>query len=322
MDAVLHPHLRLLDPRRDLDAAADLIDLCFGSQIDYDGREYLRIVRNAHRDPLMVRWVRGCNETVSSPMFGYVWEENGLVVGNISLIPFFTSQGCYYLIANVAVHPNYRRRGIARQLTQTGIRHIHEHGVDAAWLQVRTDAPGAHELYLSLGFKERARRNTWSSVILPDAAPQPTAGMLKITQRRRADWPQQEAWLRQTYPPEFTWNQPVPFDRLRPSLLGWLAGLFEERPLANWAARQDGRLLGLLSWEMGRHSDQLYLAVGETERAQAIRALLNAAHRRLNPLRPLTLNFPAGESETSFYESGFTLEHTLVWMEINFTHKA
>ncbi len=322
MDSLLHPNLRQLDPRRDLQAAADLIDLCFGKQIDFDGREYLRIVRNAHRDPLMVRWVRGCNETVSSPMFGYVWEQDGQVVGNISLIPFRVGSGWYYLIANVAVHPDYRRRGIARHLTQTALRHIREHGVDAAWLQVRTDAPNAHALYVSLGFQERLRRNTWNAVAFPTETLPLPSGAVKVTPRRRADWDVQEAWLRQIYPPEVTWNQPVPFERIRPSLLGWLTDWFEERPVVHWAARRENRLLGTLSWEMGRFTDQLYLAVGQEQREETIRALLNGARRRLDPLRPVSLNFSAGDCENAFYQSGFTLDCTLIWMEINFSRKA
>lgn len=319
MDYEFHPHLRRLDPHRDLQAAADLIDLCFGSQIDFDGREYLRIVREAAHNPMLVHWVRGCNETVSSPMFGYIWEEEGRLVGNTSLIPFFTPRGWIYLIANVAVHPDYRHRGIARQLTQAALRHIREQSVDAAWLQVRTDAPEAYHLYQNLGFQERARRITWNSIILPvDAHTAPT-GTIQITSRRRTDWALQETWLQQTYPSEITWNQPLPVERIRPKFSNWLINLFEAQPMIHWAARSSQELLGVLTWEAGRLTNQLYLAPGKKDRAQTIATLLQTARRSLDPLRPLVLNFPAGDCEEVFYNCGFIPDCTLIWMEINFS---
>ena len=65
----------------------------------------------------------------------------GRIVGNLSLIPFVRRGHVVYLIANVAVHPDYRRRGIARQLTQTALDYLRQRGVSSAWLQVRDDNP-------------------------------------------------------------------------------------------------------------------------------------------------------------------------------------
>src|SRR5512146_712390 len=81
--------IRPVDPRRDLNAIADLIELCFADQMDDDGRDYLRHIRRAAREPNLQRWMPGANERVSSPLFGYVWEETGQVIGNLTLIPFY-----------------------------------------------------------------------------------------------------------------------------------------------------------------------------------------------------------------------------------------
>ena len=40
-----NPHLRPLDPRKDLNGVADLIDICFDFHMDEDGREYVRQIR-------------------------------------------------------------------------------------------------------------------------------------------------------------------------------------------------------------------------------------------------------------------------------------
>ena len=61
------------------------------------------------------------------------------------------------LIANVATHPDHRRKGIARTLTEQVMQHARQRGVDALWLHVRADNPGAVQMYSDLGFVERAQ---------------------------------------------------------------------------------------------------------------------------------------------------------------------
>ncbi len=59
-----------------------------------------------------------------------------------------------YLIANVAVRPEYRKRGIGRALTLAAMQHAKLHHADETWLHVRDDNPGAIGLYRSLGFED------------------------------------------------------------------------------------------------------------------------------------------------------------------------
>src|SRR5664280_1959211 len=106
------PNIRLLDIQRDLPAVADLIEVCFSNTLDPDGRDYIRFIRQAAKDAFLRRSISGCNERLSSPLAGYVWEENGVVAGNLTLIPFYYLGEWQYLIANVAVLPQYRGRGI------------------------------------------------------------------------------------------------------------------------------------------------------------------------------------------------------------------
>ena len=44
-------------------------------------------------------------EIASLPLTGYVWEQDGRIVGNASLIPFRDNGKRIFLIANVATHP-------------------------------------------------------------------------------------------------------------------------------------------------------------------------------------------------------------------------
>jgi len=61
-------------------------------------------------------------------------------------------------ILNLAVHPEYRRRGIARRLLAEGLAQARTLGAELAWLEVRPSNLAARALYKSLGFKEVGRR--------------------------------------------------------------------------------------------------------------------------------------------------------------------
>lgn len=57
---------------------------------------------------------------------GFVWEENGQIIGNLSLIPSTKGGRRVVVIANVAVHPDHRRRGIAHELTQRALQTLRQ----------------------------------------------------------------------------------------------------------------------------------------------------------------------------------------------------
>ena len=121
-----HPNLRPLSIMRDLPAVADLIELCFSGTMDSEGKRYVQEMRRAGRDNSFIKWANRATETTSLPLTGYIWEENGDIIGNASLVPFRHNKQRIYLIANVAVHPSHRRKGIARALTERALQHAHE----------------------------------------------------------------------------------------------------------------------------------------------------------------------------------------------------
>lgn len=61
-------------------------------------------------------------------------------------------------ILNLAVHPRWRRRGVARLLLTTGLEQARERGARTAWLEVRPSNLPALALYESLGFVPVGRR--------------------------------------------------------------------------------------------------------------------------------------------------------------------
>ena len=144
------PQLRPLNIVRDLPGVADLVEKCFADTMDAEGRNYIQQMRRAGQDNAFLRWASTAVDTVSMPLSGYIWEENGEIIGNVSLIPYRHDRKKYYLIANVAVRPEDRRRGIGRALTVAAMQHARQRRSDEIWLHVRDDNPGAIELYRSL----------------------------------------------------------------------------------------------------------------------------------------------------------------------------
>lgn len=317
--AVNSTHLRPVDARRDLPEIADLIEMCFASTMDADGREYIRQIRQ------MALEMRGLGLPLSSvrrhsvPIQGYVWLENNHIIGNLTLIPYFKSGKVVYMIANVAVHPDFRRRGIARQLTRQGMNHAREHGAAATWLQVREENVAAAELYRSLGFIERARRTSWTFDPSGQLAPTP---LPQVTIRRRtsADWYYQRRWLMEIYPAEVNWNLPFNVDRLQPGFwrefMRWMNG--EQMEL--WSAWLDNRFLGAAAWEPGNIvTDVIWLATNPLNEDLAAQALLSHARHILPLHRPVTVNFPTGFAVKGIQAAGFCAHNALIWMEAPFS---
>lgn len=61
-------------------------------------------------------------------------------------------------IATLAVHPEFRRKGIARRLLQTALNDIYNEGARRAFLEVRAGNLAALQMYGTLGFEVVGRR--------------------------------------------------------------------------------------------------------------------------------------------------------------------
>ncbi len=301
--------VRPLDIHRDLAAVADLIKLAFGERLDAEGHSLIRHMRQAARDRAFLRWAARQGEVRGMPLSGYVWEEEGRIVGHVSLIPMGTRRRPVYLIANVAVHPARRRRGIARTLVQRALEHAQVRQVREVWLQVDTDNYGAIALYEQLGFRILFRRRLWRWVGLP-APPRPPG--LRLTRLRFSDAPQHATWLQQAYPARIAWFYPLALpEALAPTVGGTLRRWLTKTLVRQVAVRQDERLVLALARLRTRSAyDALYLAAPNPP---SIEALALAAWT-LNHLatRPVLLEYPA--QEDGFERAGFALHRDLIWM--------
>ena len=320
-------HMRPLNILRDLPRVADLIELCFASSMDSEGHTYVQQMRSASHDESFMRWASNAIESASMPLSGFVWEQDGRIVGNASLVPFRYKGKRIYLIANVATHPDYRRKGIARALTEQTMQHARQRGADDIWLHVREDNPGAVQMYQDLGFVERAQRTTWriknatpvenlspalyASPGLPVPFRVPT-----VTKRYSRYWPQQLAWLNQLHPDELNWYRHINWNSLKPGLWNWLYRTFVEFDLRQWAVQKDGYLQGVVVWIPTLRSTPLWLACDWQADTESITVLLQQAHRDLGYRRSLVVEHPAGLQEKAFRAAGFDISRTLIWMQV------
>lgn len=308
-----HPHMRAMNMFRDLPAVADLIELCFADTIDNDGQRYIADMRRASRDDGFLKWASHMTESASLPLTGFVWEEDGRIVGNASLIPFRERGRRIYLIANIATHPSHRRRGIARILTRRAMKYGWDKKASALWLHVRDDNPGAIHLYEELGFREIARRTTW--IAKPDPQLSKPVSDIQVVQRHPRFWFQQQDWLRRLHPDVLGWYGSLNINSLRPGLMNWLYLLFVDVNIRQWAAVRGDQLLATLSWvPRGGRAESLVAATGKGSEPEALTRLLIHARRALTGQSRLSLEYPAGEMTEAFLAAGFAERRTLLWM--------
>ncbi len=312
-----HPNIRRFDVFRDLNAVADLIELCFSGTLDADGNRYIRQMRKSAKNPQLTRWASNVGDWDRSPLAGFVWEEHGRVVGNLSMVRAREKSRKSYLIANVAVHPDFRRQGIARALTDAAIKRARQRNAGAIWLHAREDNPAATHLYGSIGFAEQTRRTTWRVGPGTRQTPAAPAGV-RVRARRGQHWERQRDWFNHLHPPQIAWYLPLDMKAMRPGLVGAIYRLASGKASPkHWVAERDGLLLGALSWQRTyTYADKLWLATPKQHEDAAALALAAHARRHTPKTRSLDLEYPVGRAAEAFRMAGFRLHQTLLWMEM------
>jgi ribosomal protein S18 acetylase RimI-like enzyme len=140
--------LRPIDSMRDLVGVTTLIERAFADDMDDGSRSHMREMRWLG---MTFGWLDWFVPSGQGLMPGYVWQEDGQIVGNVT-VRKLSAFGHGWMIGNVAVAPEWRGRGIARQMMEASIELVrHNHGGWIA-LQVRTDNDIARKLYQALDF--------------------------------------------------------------------------------------------------------------------------------------------------------------------------
>ena len=311
--------IRPFDVRSDLLSVSDLVELCFADRLTPDGEALLRKMRSSARNQRFQEWAYHMAGRVSMPFTGYVWEERGEIVGNLSLIPYHIGKKQYYMIANVAVHPEYQRKGIARSLVQVALDFLLPRRLDGIWLQVDEGNQAAVDLYLRKGFKEISRRTTW--ILKPRDINREflnwhVPGFL-VRDHKAKYWIQQRKWLEKNYPLEVRWHLPLRPEYLRGGLPGTISRLLLVEPkIKQWAVTAGGELIGVVSWQSSKtHADWIWIASSAETEGVLLDAFLPHWLNSPGLKRSLRLNFPKRKTNLSLETHWFKPARTLIWMK-------
>lgn len=152
-ERTLEQGIRPFDISRDLRPVAELIATAFASELDDRGNSALREMRMmSHFGGFLGLMNRSTGE-LNDMLSGFVWMEEGKVVGNVT-VQRADKFGSRWQIANVAVAPAYRGRGISRRLMEAAVDHATQCGGQWVVLQVYARNEVARHLYAAIGFED------------------------------------------------------------------------------------------------------------------------------------------------------------------------
>jgi ribosomal protein S18 acetylase RimI-like enzyme len=312
--------LRPFDPLRDLRPMVELIELSFGEDLDPQSREMLNEMRALSYVGGPLLWLLSKTSPTLKDLFsGYVWVEEGRVVGNITVHRRYRGKRGWF-ISNLAVHTDYRRQGIADRLMREGTELARRRHARRISLEVRTGNLAAQKLYKKLGFtkvdsvtKMRLEKIVGVSPVAPRE--------YGIRLVKPEDWRK----VHQLAEDAFSWQAkeitPVKEEDYRKGfaqrLLMTIGNVLRGRREYRWAAERDDRFLALLTLRTGGafYSHSLAMMVDPDHRGMVEEMLLTAALATLNPYptRPLlaTIHPSYQEAVDIFKEYGFISEETL-----------
>lgn len=309
------------DPGRHMRQVADLVGQVFADELDARGRSALRDMAFAGRlSPYLGGLIS--QALFSDYVSGYVWTENGHVIGNVSLQPV-DQGGLRWRISNVAVAPEHRGRGIAKALMAETLHEVARHGGSWALLQVRADNPVAHQLYLGLGFTDVCREGVWRLPMRPNPLPplDPAVPLEPLRTLTGAEW-----WelARAARPPLAQWAEPLDAGRYRlgPAKVAgeWLARWAGFCRVERWAAWQGQQLMGVVESvaNLAGSTDTLRFAVLPAARGILEHSLvLRGLHSLAGPSwRPVLVEHSGDHSEgvAALGAAGFRIQRDLVTM--------
>ena len=125
------------------------MEVAFSRELQGNSRYIMRDLRAMHTLRPLMWLVSQIAPSTYAFLDGFVWEEDGRVVGNLSLSQLPHGD---WIVSNVAVLPAFRRRGIARALMRAAIERVREHRGRQILLQVHEQNAAAIALYESLAF--------------------------------------------------------------------------------------------------------------------------------------------------------------------------
>ena len=141
--------MRAWDFKKDQENVIKLLDIVFEKELESKGLN-VKVVFDEFKAILPLMKLLGIfSKNFKHTLDGFVFEnKEGEIVASVNI----SYSLFYWEIAMVATNPDYRRRGLARQLVTASINHAKELGAKLIVLEVLDINEPAYKLYRSLGF--------------------------------------------------------------------------------------------------------------------------------------------------------------------------
>lgn len=310
--------LRPVDMGRDVPQIVELLRMVFGDALDIDDQQLL-----GGPSPV-TEVIYRLSPATTRLTNGFVWQADGRIVGNVTLL---TSKiWDRYLVANVAVHPTYRRRGIARAMMGAAASAVRTRGGRVILLQVVKDNTSAIDLYQSLGYVSLGHMTSWSAPVsrlrhvAPAVGDERVPPILALPGHR---WREAYELDVAALPPDLNWPEPLRPDAYRRTLWQRFGDFMSGRQAESWiTADERGRLSGLASIaSQWGHSHHVALRVRPDWAGRLERPLLAKVVRRLHylPRGNVRIDHPDGDETMNqlLKEANFNVQRTLTHMRLD-----
>lgn len=312
---------RPINLNKDIPQVLELLELVFGASVDVDGRQLL--AGNGYFGQPAFIW--RLSPAASRLALGYVWEEDGRIIGNATVLT--TETAGRYLVVNVAVHPGYRRQGIARALMQMIANLVRTRNGREILLQVVKENVAARELYRSLAYTVIGSMVTWyapaSRLRLIDPVTDGSGSGPFIRELRSQEWQAAYRLDRMSLHPDLNWPKALPPDAYKKGLWRTVVNFLNGRQIETWVTmNSQNQLVGLGSIvsEWGR-SHQAIIRVHPTRYGQLERPLLAKLIRRFHylPRRNVRIDHPDDDEVMNelLAEANFQPRRTLTHMRLD-----
>lgn len=274
---------RPINLNNDVPEVIKLLELVFGQKLGGTGQQLFGPDAGFGQPSFIWRF----NPAASKLGLGYVWVEDGRIVGNATLIT--TRTHGRFLIVNVAVHPDYRRRGIARGLMDGLIDLAQERHAKELLLQVVSDNQAAINLYQSMQFKTVGTMTSWRCSIarLKNIEPsKPNLPAILVQELPKEDWKAARQLDQAALNPDLSWPELLPEDAYKTGLWQRLVNFMNGRHTETWVTKDDARkLTGLAAiWGEWGRPHQVVLRVHPQWQGRLERPLLDKVFHRLRYL--------------------------------------
>lgn len=299
----------------DIPHIVKLLETVFGTSLDDEGR---RIFSGKDSQKPAILW--RLNPNASRLSLGFVWEEDGRIVGNVTVLK---SQPYHrHLVVNVAVHPDYRRRGIARNLMEYVAQMVKKRGGRQILLQVVKDNHAALQLYQSMHYQTIGSMTTWISPV-SQLRKLNAPSSVHIRKLQANEWKAAYHFDKLCLQSDLNWPDAPQTDVYKNTTWTRILNFFNGRQNTTWIAVNDNnKMIGLVNilaeWNRTHLAAIRLHPDWHEELARPLTAFLVNQLRQM-PRRNVRLDHPDDDEQINhlLHEANFRPRRTLTHMRLD-----